>query len=44
MHSKLWGDMFVLTLPIAEKILRPAMVYGFLIVGLRLAGKRELPA
>jgi uncharacterized membrane protein YcaP (DUF421 family) len=42
MHSKLWGDMFVLTLPIAEKILRPAMVYGFLIVGLRLAGKREL--
>ena len=29
-------------LPIAEKILRPMIVYVFLIVGLRLAGKREL--
>jgi uncharacterized membrane protein YcaP (DUF421 family) len=34
--------MFVLTLPIAEKILRPIVVYIFLVVGLRLAGKREL--
>src|SRR6187401_809815 len=34
--------MFVLGLPIAEKILRPIIVYVFLIVGLRLAGKREL--
>ena len=34
--------MFVLGLPIAEKILRPILVYAFLIVGLRLAGKREL--
>ena len=41
MHT-LWTDMFVLTLPIAEKILRPVLVYAFLIVGLRLAGKREL--
>ncbi len=41
MHT-LWTDMFVLTLPIAEKILRPILVYVFLIVGLRLAGKREL--
>jgi uncharacterized membrane protein YcaP (DUF421 family) len=37
-----WQDMFVLTVPIAEKILRPIVVYVFLIVGLRLAGKREL--
>jgi uncharacterized membrane protein YcaP (DUF421 family) len=37
-----WQDMFVLTVPIAEKILRPIVVYIFLIVGLRLAGKREL--
>jgi len=29
--------MFFLSLPIAEKILRPIIVYLFLIVGLRLA-------
>jgi uncharacterized membrane protein YcaP (DUF421 family) len=34
--------MFALSLPIAEKILRPLVVYVFLIVGLRLAGKREM--
>ena len=42
MHSKLFTDMFVLALPVAEKILRPVVVYLFLVVGLRLAGKREL--
>ncbi len=42
MHAKLWTDMFVLTLPIWEKILRSVVVYLFLVVGLRLAGKREL--
>ena len=42
MHSKLAVDMFVLGLPVAEKILRPIVVYAFLVVGLRLAGKREL--
>ena len=36
------SDMFVLGLPWIEKILRPVIVYVFLIVGLRLAGKREL--
>ena len=41
MHST-WHDMFVLGLPILEKILRPLAVYAFLVVGLRLAGKREL--
>src|SRR5215467_12092987 len=35
-------DMFVLALPWAEKILRPIVVYIFLVIGLRLAGKREL--
>src|SRR5437870_12549034 len=35
-------DMFALGLPVLEKILRPILVYIFLIVGLRLAGKREL--
>src|SRR5260221_7075723 len=42
MHSKVWTDMFVLALPVAEKILRPIVVYFFLVIGLRLAGKREL--
>jgi uncharacterized membrane protein YcaP (DUF421 family) len=37
-----WQHMFALGLPIAEKIIRPIIVYVFLIVGLRLAGKREL--
>jgi uncharacterized membrane protein YcaP (DUF421 family) len=37
-----WHDMFVLQLPILEKILRPVIVYVFLLAGLRLAGKREL--
>jgi uncharacterized membrane protein YcaP (DUF421 family) len=35
-------DMFTLSLPLAEKILRPLVVYVFLVVALRLAGKREL--
>ena len=42
MDSKAIHDMFFLGLPIAEKIIRPVIVYAFLIVGLRLAGKREL--
>ncbi|HET9831560.1 MAG TPA: YetF domain-containing protein [Vicinamibacterales bacterium] len=42
MTTKMLSDMFVLTVPVAEKMLRPLVVYVFLIVGLRLAGKREL--
>ena len=42
MNPKLWHDMFSLGLPLVEKILRPAIVYLFLVVALRLAGKREL--
>src|SRR5437667_7590548 len=42
MHAKFWTDMFVLALPVAEKMLRPIVIYAFLIVGLRLSGKREL--
>jgi len=42
MHTKFLTDMFALGLPVAEKILRPIIVYVFLVVGLRLAGKREL--
>src|SRR5690349_4652151 len=41
MHD-IWKDMFVLALPLLEKILRPIVVYAFLVVSLRLSGKREL--
>jgi uncharacterized membrane protein YcaP (DUF421 family) len=42
MLATLAHNMFALGLPVAEKILRPVVVYLFLIGGLRLAGKREL--
>lgn len=42
MNPKLWHDMFSLGLPLVEKILRPVIVYLFLVIALRLAGKREL--
>jgi uncharacterized membrane protein YcaP (DUF421 family) len=42
MQTPLLRDMFYLGVPVAEKMLRPVIVYVFLIVGLRLAGKREL--
>jgi uncharacterized membrane protein YcaP (DUF421 family) len=42
MVMTLLHDMFFLGLPVLEKILRPTVVYLFLIVGLRLAGKREM--
>jgi uncharacterized membrane protein YcaP (DUF421 family) len=35
-------DMFQLPLPIAEKILRPAIVYVAIVILLRIFGKREL--
>ncbi len=38
----MWDHIFVVELPILEKIIRPILVYIFLVVGLRLAGKREL--
>jgi uncharacterized membrane protein YcaP (DUF421 family) len=42
MTFTLLHNMFSLGLPVAEKVLRPVVVYFFLIGGLRLAGKREL--
>jgi uncharacterized membrane protein YcaP (DUF421 family) len=38
----MWQHMLVPSIPILEKIIRPILVYGFLIVALRVAGKREL--
>ena len=42
MHMSLLHAMFALEPSVAEKVLRPVLVYAFLILGLRLAGKREL--
>ena len=44
MDIKTLHDMFWLGVPVIEKILRPITIYAFLIVSLRLAGKRELRA
>jgi uncharacterized membrane protein YcaP (DUF421 family) len=38
----MWHHIFFLDVPILEKVIRAVFVYVFLIVGLRLAGKREL--
>jgi uncharacterized membrane protein YcaP (DUF421 family) len=37
-----WSDMFVPGVPLLEKVLRPLIVYGALLVLIRLFGKREL--
>src|SRR5580765_8693055 len=37
-----YRDMFVLAVPVVEKILRPILIYVFLIVALRLSGRRGL--
>lgn len=42
MDVAFWSDLFVPGVSIGEKILRPVVVYLVLVVGLRLAGKREL--
>jgi uncharacterized membrane protein YcaP (DUF421 family) len=42
MDASFWSDMMLPGISIAEKVLRPILVYLFLIVGFRLAGKREL--
>src|ERR1043166_8282628 len=41
MHHIL-SDLFVLSVPIVEKIARPILVYVFLVLLLRVFGKREL--
>src|ERR1041384_1033364 len=42
MDAKFWTDLLHPDISILEKIIRPVIVYFFLIAGLRLAGKREL--
>ena len=41
-HSLIFDHMFLLPLPILEKLLRPVIVYLVLVLLLRLFGKREL--
>jgi uncharacterized membrane protein YcaP (DUF421 family) len=41
-NESIWQDMFRLAVPVAEKMLRPAIIYLFLVVVLRIFGKREL--
>src|ERR1035438_8843823 len=41
-HSLVFDHMFLLPLPILEKLLRPVIVYLVLVFLLRLFGKREL--
>jgi uncharacterized membrane protein YcaP (DUF421 family) len=36
------ADMFQLAIPVLEKIIRPFIIYIFLVIGFRIAGKREL--
>src|ERR1035438_7297746 len=38
----MWSQIFAVGVPVAEKILRPVVVYAFLVVILRVFGKREL--
>ena len=40
--SPFWHDLLVPGIPFTEKLVRTLLVYVFLLVGLRLAGKREL--
>src|SRR5262245_2255171 len=42
LDSETLRHMFALGVPVLEKILRPIIIYLFLVVSLRLAGKREL--
>lgn len=41
MHD-MWVHLFVPSLPILEKIVRPIIIYFFLVLVFRLSGKREL--
>src|SRR5438128_6065502 len=36
------NDMFIVAIPVAEKLIRPILVYIFLVLLLRVFGKREL--
>src|SRR5580765_5086070 len=41
-NGKMWSDIFSLGAPVVEKMMRPVLVYFFMVVALRVFGKREL--
>ena len=40
--NQMWSSIFAVGVPVAEKVLRPVIVYVFLVLLLRVFGKREL--
>src|ERR687897_2629099 len=38
----MWHDILYVDVSVFEKCVRPVLIYGFRVVALRLAGKREL--
>ena len=38
----MWNSIIHLDISVAEKIVRPIIIYAFLVIGLRLSGKREI--
>ena len=42
MSAAIWADMFHLSAPAIEKVIRPVIIYVFLVGAVRLFGKREL--
>lgn len=40
----MWHDLFVIQIPVLEKILRTILVYATIVILFRLAGKRDLAA
>ena len=38
----MWHSLFHLDLSVLEKVVRPVLIYGFLLIALRVSGKREL--
>jgi uncharacterized membrane protein YcaP (DUF421 family) len=40
--GSVWSDLFVPDVSLVEKVLRSLLVFVFLVVALRLGGKREL--
>src|SRR5690349_14746542 len=42
MFHEIWSNMFSVPVPLLEKIIRPVIVYLFLILMFRLFGRREL--
>ena len=38
----MWNSVFDIGIPVLEKVIRPLLIYLFLIIALRVSGKREL--